>query len=475
MDYTSIFTLMRAEVTLTAILVLLFLYDLLAGERGRRHFTAVASLLLALQAVVTAIPASSGELFGGMFHYEPMHAVVKSLLTVGAMIVCLQADTWLRRDDTRHKQGEFYFLTLSTLLGMYFMIGAGHFLLFFIGLELASVPMACLVAFDKYRNHSAEAGAKYILCALFSSGLMLYGISFLYGTTGTLYFEDMAPRINGSPLEVMALVFFFSGLGFKISLVPFHLWTADAYQGAPTAVTSYLSVVSKGAAAFVLFTVLVKVFAPMIEAWQTVVWIVTVLSITVANLFALRQHDLKRFMAFSSISQAGYIMLAVIGGTAIGMTSLVFYILVYLAANLAVFGVLATVEQHSGGCVSLEDYNGFSRTNPRLALLMTLGLFSLAGIPPFAGFFSKFFVFAAAFRSGFYVLVFIALLNTVISLYYYLLIVKAMYITPSEAPIAPFRTDRYTRISLALCTAGVLLLGLASAVYDGINALSYGL
>ena len=310
---------------------------------------------------------------------------------------------------------------------------------------------------------------------LVRSGLMLYGISFLYGTTGTLYFGDMAARIDGSPLQVMALVFFLSGLGFKISLVPFHLWTADAYQGAPTNVTAYLSVVSKGAAAFVLLTVLVKVFAPMTEQWQTLLWIVTVSSITVANLFAIRQKDLKRFMAFSSISQAGYIMLAVIGGSAIGMTSLVFYVLVYMAANLAVFGVLSAVEQHSGGRVSLEDYNGFSRTNPRLALLMTLALFSLAGIPPFAGFFSKFFVFAAAFSGGFHLLVFIALVNTVVSLYYYLLIVKAMYIMPGDAPIAAFRSDRYTRVSLALCMAGVLLLGIVSAVYDGINAFAFGL
>ena len=160
-------------------------------------------------------------------------------------------------------------------------------------------------------------------------------------------------------------------------------------------------------------------------------------------------------------------MLAVIGGSAIGMTSLVFYVLVYMAANLAVFGVLSAVEQHSGGRVSLEDYNGFSRTNPRLALLMTLALFSLAGIPPFAGFFSKFFVFAAAFSGGFHLLVFIALVNTVVSLYHYLLIVKAMYIMPGDAPIAAFRSDRYTRVSLALCMAGVLLLGIVSAVYDG--------
>ena len=474
MDYTSIFTLMRAEVTLTAILVLVFLYDLVAGERGRRRFSAVVCGLLAVQTAVCLLPGGEGEAFGGMFQYHPMHGIVKGILAAGALVVCLQANTWLRREDTRHKQGEFYILTLSTLLGMYFMIGAGNFLLFFIGLELASVPAACLVAFDKYKRYSAEAGAKYILCALFSSGLMLYGISFLYGTTGTLYFDDMTARLTGSPLQVMALVFFFSGLGFKISLVPFHLWTADTYQGAPTAVTSYLSVVSKGAAAFVLLAVLVKVFAPMVREWQTLLWIVTVLSITVANLFAIRQKDLKRFMAFSSISQAGYIMLAVIGGSALGMTSLVFYVLVYMAANLAVFGVLSAVEQQTGGKVGMEDYNGFYKTNPRLAVGMTLALFSLAGIPPFAGFFSKFFVFAAAFEGGFRWLVFIALINTVISLYYYLLIVKAIYITPNDTPIAAFRTDRCTRIGLAVCMAGVLLLGAVSAVYDGINLFAFG-
>lgn len=475
MDYTSIFTLMRAEVTLTAILVLVFLYDLVAGERGRCRFSAVVCGLLAVQTAVCLLPGGEGEAFGGMFQYHPMHGIVKGILAAGALVVCLQANIWLRREDTRHKQGEFYILTLSTLLGMYFMIGAGNFLLFFIGLELASVPAACLVAFDKYKRYSAEAGAKYILCALFSSGLMLYGISFLYGTTGTLYFDDMTARLTGSPLQVMALVFFFSGLGFKISLVPFHLWTADTYQGAPTAVTSYLSVVSKGAAAFVLLAVLVKVFAPMVREWQTLLWIVTVLSITVANLFAIRQKDLKRFMAFSSISQAGYIMLAVIGGSALGMTSLVFYVLVYMAANLAVFGVLSAVEQQTGGKVGMEDYNGFYKTNPRLAVGMTLALFSLAGIPPFAGFFSKFFVFAAAFEGGFRWLVFIALINTVISLYYYLLIVKAIYITPNDTPIAAFRTDRCTRIGLAVCMAGVLLLGVVSAVYDGINLFAFGL
>ena len=468
---------MRGEIALIAAIVIAFLYDLVAGKGARKYFNPLMCILMAgcIAACLVSFPRESGDVFGGMFTYVPVHSIVKSILAVGTLIVFLQADTWLRRDDTEFKRGEFYVLTLSTLLGMYFMVSAGHFLMFFIGMELASVPMACLVAFDKYRHNSAEAGAKFILCALFASGLMLYGISFLYGTCGTLYFEDMASRLDGTALQILALVFFFSGLGFKISLVPFHLWTADTYQGAPTAVTSYLSVVSKGSAAFVLMAVLVKVFAPMVEQWQMILYVVIILSITVANLFAIRQQNLKRFLAFSSISQAGYIMLAVISGTSFGMTSLIYYVLVYLVANLAAFGVISAVEQNSGGKVNMSDYNGLYRTNPKLAVVMTLALFSLAGIPPFAGFFSKFFIFASAFEEGFHVLVFIALINTIVSLYYYILVVKAMFITPNDSPVAAFRSDCSTRISLVLCLAGILLLGIVSSVYDGINLFSFGL
>ena len=386
----------------------------------------------------------------------------------------LMAHEWMRRPDTAIKQGEFYVLTLSTLLGMYFMISAGHFLMFFIGLETASIPMAALVAFDKYRHHSAEAGAKYILTALFSSGLLLYGISLIYGTVGTLYFADVPAHLDGSPLQIMAFVFFFSGMGFKISLVPFHLWTADVYEGAPSTVTAYLSVISKGAAAFVLMTILYKVFAPMAVQWQEVLYWVIIASITLANLFALRQENLKRLMAFSSISQAGYIMLGVISGTSLGMTSLVYYVLIYLFANLAVFTVITIVALRADK-FTLEDYNGLYTTNPKLAFLMTLALFSLAGIPPFAGFFSKFFIFAAAFESGFHLLVFIALINTILSLYYYLKIVKAMYINKSDEPIAAFRSDNYTRAGLAICTLGIVALSIASVVYQSIDKFSFGM
>lgn len=475
MNYVDILLCMRHEMVLILATILVFLFDLFASDNLRRHFPAFASVVVLVQMLLCIIPSEADSCFGGMFVYQPMHTVVKGIMSLGTLLVILQARVWVRRDDTRHKEGEFYILTLFTLLGMYFMVSAGHFLLFVIGLEMASIPMACLVAFDKYKGHSAEAGAKFILCALFASGLMLYGISFFYGTTGTLYFGDMVARLDNSPLQIMALVFFFAGLGFKLSLVPFHLWTADTYQGAPTPVVGYLSVVSKAAAAFATMTLAFKLFAPMAEQWQVIFYTMIVLSITLANLFAIRQQNLKRFMAFSSISQAGYILLAMMGGEAFGMTSMVFYLLVYMVANLAVFGVLTTVEQHSGGKMTFEDYNGFYRTNPRLSLVLTLALFSLAGIPPFAGFFSKFFVFAAAFRGGFHLLVFIALLNTVISLFYYLKLVKAIYITPSENPVAPLRSDVPTRLSLALCVAGILLLGVVSTVFDTIAVYSFGM
>ena len=479
MDYSQ-FLLLKEALSLILVIVILFVADLFMSPDAHKNDgkpvlnTMLPVVLLTIHTLITIVPGPMADAFGGMYHNQPIQSIVKSILSIGTLIVFLMAHEWMRRPDTAIKQGEFYILTLSTLLGMYFMISAGHFLMFFIGLATASIPMAALVAFDKYRHHSAEAGAKYILTALFSSGLLLYGLSLIYGTVGTLYFADIPARLTGDPLQIMAFVFFFSGMGFKISLVPFHLWTADVYEGAPSTVTAYLSVISKGSAAFVLMTILIKVFAPMVEQWQEVLYWVIIASITIANLFALRQQNLKRLMAFSSISQAGYIMLGVISGSAQGMTSLVYYVLIYMFANLAVFTVITIVALRAGK-FTLEDYNGLYTTNPKMAFLMPLALFSLAGIPPFAGFFSKFFIFAAAFEGGFHLLVFIALINTIISLYYYLKIVKAMYINKSDEPIAAFRSDNYTRASLAICTLGIVVLSIASVVYQSIDKFSFGL
>ena len=339
MNYIQFFS-MRPEVSLLGIYLVIFLYDLMARGRYRRLYHPIVCMLTMGLVLLTLSDNSTVELFGGMYENNAMTSFMKAILAFGSLLVMLQAHKWLGSEHTYYKQGEFYILLLSTLTGMYFMISARHFLLFFIGMELASLPLACLVAFDKYRHNSAEAGIKYILNAMFASAIMLFGISYLYGTSGTLYFSDIAESLTGSPIQIFSLVLFTAGLGFKISLVPFHFWTADSYQGAPTSVTAYLSVISKGAAVFTLFIVLTKAFALMATEWQTIIYITTVASITLANLMAIKQSFLKRFMAFSSISQAGYIMLAVIGGSAEGMTAMVFYLLVYMVANIAVFAII---------------------------------------------------------------------------------------------------------------------------------------
>ena len=487
MGYSQ-FLNMIPEALLVLALIIVFFADFCLHKSERKVGVLgklTAALLLCQTIMLTTV--GPAEAFGGMYVAGQAAQVMKLILTFGTFIVVVMAEPWLENEARRYA-GEFHLLVLSTLLGMYIMMSSGSFLIFFLGLETASVPMACLVAFDKYKKKSAEAAAKYILVATFSSGGMLYGISFIYAATGTLYFDDAANMLSSnywaSPLQIMGLVFFFSGLAFKLSLVPFHFWTADTYEGAPTPITGYLSVCSKGAAAFAALVILMKAFGPMMEYWEYMLYVVIVLSITIANLFAIRQSELKRFMAFSSISQAGYIMLAVIGGSQTGMASLMYYILVYVVANMAVFTVISAVEnanvQHPNPTFNVQRsmfnvYDGLYQTNPKLAFLMTLALFSLAGIPPFAGMFSKFFVFMAAAEQGSfwaYFVVFVALVNTVVSLYYYLLIVKAMYIKPSDSPLPTFKTDVNTRVALAICTAGIALFGICSCIYDYLFAAS---
>lgn len=473
---------MQAEISLVVFIVLILLADLIMKEPHHKQLKVIACSLTALQIILNIFPTSE-ELFGGMYHSTEISSVVKTILTTGTLLVFLQSSEWLNEKDTSHKAGEFYVITLSTLLGMYFMVSAGSFIMFYVGLELASIPMACLVTFDKWKHHSAEAGAKFILNSMFSSGLMLYGLSLLYGSCGTTYFADMANTLSGTHMQILAMVFFFAGLGFKLSLVPFHMWTPDTYQGAPTAVTGYLSVISKGAAAFTLMNILMKVFGNMAEEWSIMLSVTIVVTITIANIFAILQSNMKRFMAYSSISQAGYIMLAVLGANAQGMTSLIYYVTVYIVANLAVFAVIGAIERQKASLllkgnkslteseiyeisVSRDTYNGLYQTNPRLSFVMTIAMFSLAGIPPFAGFFSKFFVFASAFEGGHWLVVFLALVNTVISLYYYLLVVKAMYITKCDNPLPSFNSSKSVRACLFICLISIIVLGICSNVYE---------
>lgn len=461
---------LHAELWLMAVILLVLVADLFMGSLRKRWFHPLLCVLMCIQIILSVTP-DTRQVFGGMYINTPFLSIAKAVLAAGTLLVFLQSNKWLDQKDTHFKRGEFYVLTLCTLLGMFFMLTAGHFLLFYLGLEMASIPMACIVALDKYRHNCAEAGAKFILSSMFSSAFLLYGLSLLYGTCGTLYFADLPSLIHGTALQQFAMVLFIAGIGFKMSLVPFHLWTADVYQGAPTTVSAYLSVISKGAAAVALAGILLHIFGPMKEDWGSAIALLVIVTITIGNLMALLQQDMKRFMAFSSVSQAGYILLGVLAGSAQGMASLLFYLTIYIVANIGVFAVIGSIEQATDGqALTRDNYRGLYKTNPRLTFLMTLCLFSLAGIPPFAGFFSKFFIFSAAFHSGWWITVFIALVNTVISLYYYLLVVKAMYIEELEeglSPVPTFRVQGTSRLCMAICLVGVCVLGLLSFIYEG--------
>ena len=466
--------IMRNELLLVAVMVILLLIEIFLPQDKKHKIINPTIILLAIVTAAGFFPCPTGNLFGGMYQTSPLIQTLKNILNIGALIVFIQSVEWLKKEENKEKISEFYILLLSTLIGMNYMISSGDFLMFYLGLELATIPLAALAAWDRFKEKSAEAGVKLIFTSALSSGILLYGLSMIYGTTGTLYFSEVAIAFNTTPLQILAFIIFFAGMAFKISLVPFHLWAADVYEGAPFNITSYLSVVSKGAAVFIFTMLLFTVFAKIAMMWKDVIYVIAILTMTIGNLFAMRQKNIKRFLAFSSIAQAGFILLGIIGQSQLGMTTVIYFVLVYIFSNLGAFGV-ATVIYNKTGKENIDDYDGFYRTNPFLSLAMMLALFSLAGIPPVAGFFGKFFLFASAASKGMFILVFIAVLNTIISLYYYLLVVKAMFLNRSDQAIPYFKTDGYSKLGLALCMAGIIGIGLYSPVYEFILNVSHGL
>ena len=466
------FIAMRQEIFLLTILLLLIVGEIFINKNKKESLVHFALFLFGIHTIVGFFAIEETSLFGGMFRTNTLIHFFKNALNVGVLIVLLQSADWIKEKMVPLNKGtEFFMLLFSSLLGMYFMISAGDFLMFYIGLELSTLPVAALVAWETSKRISSEAGVKFILSAGLASGTSLFGISLLYAATGSIYFADISTVLTSTNLTLLGFILFFSGLAFKISLVPFHFWTADVYEGAPIGVASYLSVISKGAAAFILMILLFTVLKPLMHVWENIIYVVALATMFIGNLFALRQQNMKRFLAFSSIAQAGFILLGLITGTQLGTATVVYFILVYIFTNLAAFGVVQAIALQTGK-ENRDDYNGLYRTNPNLSLVMMLALFSLAGIPPVAGFFGKFFLFAAAASKGYYLLVFLAVVNVTISLYYYLLVVRAMFIRKSDNPIPFFKSKIYMRLGLLLTVLGILVLGLYSPLYDYIFELS---
>lgn len=463
---------MRQEIALLAIILVLVIAEIFIPQNRKTSIVHLAIFLFGIHTIVGFFEIEESNLFGGMFRTNHLIHFFKNVLNIGVLILLLQSADWIKEKIMYQNKGsEFFILLFSSLLGIYFMISAGDFLMFYLGLELSTLPIAALAAYETTKRISSESGIKLILSSAFASGITLFGISMLYATTGSIYFSEVAQMLTSADLTLLGVLLLFAGISFKISLVPFHFWTADVYEGAPISVASYLSVISKGAAVFILMILLFTVLQSLVHFWENIIYVIAIATMFIGNLFALRQQNMKRFLAFSSIAQAGFILLGLIGGSQLGTATVVYFVLVYIFSNLAAFGVVQAISLQTNK-ENIKDYEGLYRTNPNLSLVLMLALFSLAGIPPVAGFFGKFFLFTAAASKGFYFLVFLAVVNVTISLYYYLLVVRAMFLRKGDNPIPFFRNKIYMRIGLVITVLGILLLGIYSPLYDYIYELS---
>ncbi|MCX6315649.1 MAG: NADH-quinone oxidoreductase subunit N [Bacteroidetes bacterium] len=459
--------LMKSELAVTVIIFLLLFIKIGKGMKNETLLSFIQVLLL-INFIGTFFFNESGNLFGDMFYTTPLIAFQKSILSLGVYIISLVCADWLKK--TPHLP-EYFILMLSALLGMFFLISSGNLLIFFLALELSTIPVAAMANFDLDKKRSSEGAMKMILSSAFSSGILLFGISLLYGATGTISFPAITEQLNHSPLVILAFVFIFTSFAFKLSIVPFHFWTADVYEGSPVATTAFLSVISKGAVSFILITTLYRVFSPLQDIWYIMLIALSIATMLIGNLFAMRQQNMKRFLAFSSIAQVGFILAGMSSFSYIGITSVVYFILIYLFSNLAAFGVVSVIADKTGK-ENIDDYKGLYKTNPFLSWILALALFSLAGIPPTAGFFGKLFLLTSAGSKASYWYIIVAALNMIISLYYYLRVIRAVFMDKNEQPVEKLTLSPSVKLGLILCGIGIVVVGLLSWLFDHIQVLA---
>ena len=461
---------MKFELILTVVVFIILFIQIISKQKNTSGLLHFVNVLLLLNLIAGFVLNKDGMLFNGMFHTNSLVATEKNILNLGTLIISMQSYNWLKNHE---HMLEFYLLLLCTLLGMFFMLSAGNFMIFYLGLELSTIPLAAMVNFNLHERRSSEGALKLIMSSAFSSGLLLLGLSFIYGTCGSLDFGTISRNLQATPLQLFSLVLLLGGFAFKLSVAPFHLWTADVYEGAPVAVTAYLSVISKGAFFFALLPVLYVVFKPLSGNWYPVLFALSVLTMLIGNFFALRQANLKRLLAFSSISQAGFIIIGISGSSREGAASMIYFLLVYIFSNLGAFGVIGLISSLTGK-ERIDDYRGLYNTNPFLCWVFGISLFSLAGVPPTAGFFGKFFLLLAGAGAGNYVLITIAALNMIVSLYYYLVLVKAMFIDANDSPVQKLNVHILPKLAMVICVTGIMLCGVLSWFYEYIYALSPG-
>ncbi|MEK7748022.1 MAG: NADH-quinone oxidoreductase subunit N [Nitrospirota bacterium] len=427
------------------------------SKKGLAYLSIFGMALICLLLVGMADGLVSEFAFGTMFVLDPL-AVFFKIFILGSTILAMMASIQAV-DRLPHFQGEYYYLFLFSALGMMFMASANDFLSLFITLEFSTFGFYILVAYARDDVRSNEAGIKFFILGVLAAAFIAFGISLIYGDTGTILFSEMAGKDNQWSFGLMVgLLFVFIGIGFKIGAFPFHAWIPDVYQGAPTPVTAYLSIVPKAATLCIFLRMAFLIFSELKSDWGWLIAAISIFSMTYGNITAIAQKNMKRLLAYSGIAQIGNILIGVAAGSKMGADSVLFYLLTYLFANLGAFAVLI-IYSNATGKEDIDDLAGLARRSPLMAFAMLLFLLSLAGVPPLAGFIGKVYVFAAAVEAGYIFLVTVGLINVVISFYYYLIVVKKIYSVPPEESTA-IPLDMPLRLVLYVGMLGVLWLGI---------------
>jgi len=449
------------EILIVVLGAIVLILDLILPEERKRNlgWVTAAGLGIIMLVSLTNTPTEGGQiLWGGMIRYDWFSFIFMQMFLFGAAITALFAMDFY----SISKRGEFYLLMLASTIGMLFLAKSADLIMAFVAFETISIPMYILAGFFIDSEKSTESGFKYILFGSMASAIMVYGLSLLYGFAGTTNIYDLTTQFqsNGtdSTLLVGSLILILVGFAFKISSVPLHFWAPDTYEGAPTPVAGLLSTASKAAGFAILMRVLWVAFPDIQIQWGAIIASLSVATMTLGNLTAIAQKNVKRLLAYSSIAHAGYALIGVAAISAAGISSAVFYLIAYMVTNLAAFGIVAAVSRVIGSD-EISDYAGLSRRSPWLALALLVALLSLAGMPPFAGFITKVLVFAAAVEANLIWLAVIGVLNSIVGLYYYLTVLKYVYLYRSEKDDQLIPITRPNALALVLLLVGIVLIG----------------
>ena len=439
------------EIFLACAAMMLLMIGAYLGVKVTRLILGLAIfMLICTGAIICLLPSGKVETFGGSFVLDDFAKFLKILSLTGSAVTLLLSIEFLEAESRRIF--EYAILVMLSTVGMMVLISATDLIMLYLGLELMSLALYVVAASDRDNAKSTEAGLKYFVLGALSSGMLLYGASLIYGFTGTVSFAGIAAAAReGSIGLVFGLVFLLAGLCFKVSAVPFHMWTPDVYEGAPTPVTAFFASAPKVAALAVFTRVALTAFPGITQQWQQVVVFVSIASMALGAFAAIGQTNIKRLMAYSSIGHMGFALVGLAAGSAEGAQGVLIYATIYVSMTLGTFAIILAMKRNGQAVESLSDFAGLSQTNPTLAFFMAMLLFSLAGVPPLAGFFAKYYVFVAAIKSGLFTLAVIGVLASVIGAYYYLYIIKLMYFDQPAGAVEPARPE----LRLVLAVAGL--------------------